>query len=298
MNGAFTLIELLAVTAIIGLLAAILFPVFAQAREAAARGQSISNVKQITLSQFLYAGDNDDTVAMNRNCQLVRGGGLIAPCVAGRVILGWIDLTSPYLRNYGVFKSAKDDVPSAPLPNGALDLFGQKATHGILWGPRPASGQPLGGDFRSSYARNNNFANNGTNTAKIAEAESPANLILIYSFAANSGAGAHPNDGSPGSSFTIVRRPIVEPAPNSCRSYDPSSTGNHRSNFFGALPAYAQEHERSQVSSERYQGRGVYGFADGHARALRPEEVRGQCTWGSRFEVERGNNGRDADFRF
>lgn len=57
---AFTLIELLVVIAIIAILAAILFPVFARAKAAAKKTQSISNLKQIGLSHFMYMGDYDD----------------------------------------------------------------------------------------------------------------------------------------------------------------------------------------------------------------------------------------------
>lgn len=58
---AFTLIELLVVIAIIAILAAILFPVFAQAKEAAKKTSCLSNVKQITMGATLYIGDSDDT---------------------------------------------------------------------------------------------------------------------------------------------------------------------------------------------------------------------------------------------
>jgi prepilin-type N-terminal cleavage/methylation domain-containing protein len=57
---AFTLIELLVVIAIIAILAAILFPVFAQAKQAAKKTTSLSNVKQLSLGNVLYAGDYDD----------------------------------------------------------------------------------------------------------------------------------------------------------------------------------------------------------------------------------------------
>jgi len=57
---AFTLIELLVVIAIIAILAAILFPVFAQAKAAAKASVSISNQKQIALAGQMYSGDNDD----------------------------------------------------------------------------------------------------------------------------------------------------------------------------------------------------------------------------------------------
>src|SRR5881398_3020058 len=63
--SAFTLIELLVVIAIIAILAAILFPVFAQAKQAAKKTQSLSNEKQQTLGNLMYAGDNDDTLTFS-----------------------------------------------------------------------------------------------------------------------------------------------------------------------------------------------------------------------------------------
>ena len=61
-SRAFTLIELLVVIAIIAILAAILFPVFAQAKEAAKKTTSGSNLRQIGLAWTMYAGDSDDTL--------------------------------------------------------------------------------------------------------------------------------------------------------------------------------------------------------------------------------------------
>jgi prepilin-type N-terminal cleavage/methylation domain-containing protein len=70
MKKAFTLIELLVVIAIIAILAAILFPVFAQAKAAAKKTAAISNQKQISLGIFMYSGDYDDMYPRNDDCVL------------------------------------------------------------------------------------------------------------------------------------------------------------------------------------------------------------------------------------
>ncbi len=70
MKRAFTLIELLVVIAIIAILAAILFPVFAQAKAAAKKAAAISNQKQIGLGFVMYAGDADDRYPIRSGCEL------------------------------------------------------------------------------------------------------------------------------------------------------------------------------------------------------------------------------------
>lgn len=69
---AFTLIELLVVIAIIAILAAILFPVFAQAKAAAKTTATVSNLKQLGLAVFMYAGDYDDRTSGAFQCGYVQ----------------------------------------------------------------------------------------------------------------------------------------------------------------------------------------------------------------------------------
>lgn len=88
---AFTLIELLVVIAIIAILAAILFPVFAQAKEAAKRSQSLSNVKQIGTAMHLYVSDADDVTPSSYEI--------------GSVSVDIYQTFQPYLKNMDVFFS-------------------------------------------------------------------------------------------------------------------------------------------------------------------------------------------------
>jgi len=86
----FTLIELLVVIAIIAILAAILFPVFARAREKARQSSCLSNVKQLAVGALMYAQDFDERM-MPRYYR-------IDPAVAGGP--NWCDhLVQPYVKN-------------------------------------------------------------------------------------------------------------------------------------------------------------------------------------------------------
>src|SRR6201996_5203323 len=95
---AFTLIELLVVIAIIAILAAILFPVFAQAKAAAKKTVDLSNLKQIGTSAFIYSNDFDDQLgdadAYGASVQTFQLAARMKPYPKNNQI--WKAPTSPY----------------------------------------------------------------------------------------------------------------------------------------------------------------------------------------------------------
>ncbi|MFN3728773.1 MAG: prepilin-type N-terminal cleavage/methylation domain-containing protein [Fimbriimonadaceae bacterium] len=115
---AFTLIELLVVIAIIAILAAILFPVFTQAKEAAKKTVSISNTKQLSTALHLYIGDVDDSypLAFSRRADgsfrwstihptpaNAIGAGWEAPNIVAETQSQWANSVYPYVKGWGIY---------------------------------------------------------------------------------------------------------------------------------------------------------------------------------------------------
>ncbi len=110
-HGAFTLIELLVVIAIISILAAILFPVFAQAREKARQTSCLSNLKQIGTSFAMYLEDYDERMPDRRDLKSSLPGGWKPwttwptsdpRCAWAAVIL------DPYIKNFAIWSCPTD----------------------------------------------------------------------------------------------------------------------------------------------------------------------------------------------
>ncbi len=168
MNGmnrkGFTLIELLVVIAIIAILAAILFPVFAQAREKARQTSCTNNQKQIALAVLQYVSDYDETMPMSaylgRNQQ------------NQPALITVYDVLAPYIKNADIF--------TCPSYRPGID-----------WQARlQALGLNYGGTFRyTGYAPNlglfgENFCgtalNRYTPVTKMAAMEAPVETIMFF----------------------------------------------------------------------------------------------------------------------
>jgi len=114
MRKGFTLIELLVVIAIIAILAAILFPVFARAREKARQASCMSNLKQLALAILMYAEDYDEMLPSNA---------IFPPTGPIR----WPALVMPYVKNAQIFTCPSDKtikIGGTPLGNSESSGYG------------------------------------------------------------------------------------------------------------------------------------------------------------------------------
>jgi prepilin-type N-terminal cleavage/methylation domain-containing protein/prepilin-type processing-associated H-X9-DG protein len=228
MRKGFTLIELLVVIAIIAILAAILFPVFARAREKARQSSCLSNVKQISLGAMMYTQDYDETYPPGLVGSPGMGQGVVSQSNYFLDSKMHYDIIYPYVMNVQVFFCPSGNKGSA---------------------------------YSSDYGFNGNLCRDvrtGTLPVKMAAVKAPAEIFTCLD------AGPYMVDQydvtGPQGAFWYVPGTWDE-------ARDPTAVG------FGSslLSGFAQ----SDYQGGRHNEGINIGFADGHAKWLSGQYVRG-----------------------
>jgi prepilin-type N-terminal cleavage/methylation domain-containing protein/prepilin-type processing-associated H-X9-DG protein len=241
-SGGFTLIELLVVIAIIAILASILFPVFARARENARRSSCASNLKQVGLGLTQYAQDYDEHLPMRR----VFPGG--APATTGSAYSSsdnnkaniddwsWRSQIQPYVKSTQVMVCPSN-------PDNTKDTYdaGIKRSYAGNWNYGGGTDNATQKSFFNDYVAGNGVA--------LSEIAFPTQLIAVCEFW-----------NSPYVAFNIDKNN---------QAYNDTGTGGRS---FGA--GY------SDFLFAGHLGTSNYLFADGHVKAMRPTQTgRGASMW-------------------
>jgi prepilin-type N-terminal cleavage/methylation domain-containing protein len=255
---AFTLIELLVVIAIIAILAAILFPVFAQAKTAAKKSSSLSNVKQLGTAAAMYMGDVDDMLPLESNADLAPGTSLATQLNAGTAQT-WVLLLQPYVKNYGILVDpglgdTENFYGSGPLAwYYNQERFSQYGYNYMFLSPWY--------DCVSALARS------GTQGVR------PAQTIMFttsQSFTTAPQRGYY-QANAPGA------WPIIAPAPHACIRWD----GTQGSGNWSANVGIAGKGKiTSSTRIKQYNG-GVVSFLDGHAKFMTDGDMASGTDYGS-----------------
>jgi len=229
----FTLVELLVVIAIIAVLAAILFPVFAQARASARKASCTSNLHQLAMGFTQYFQDYDETFPAN---------GVYEVATIADIDKLWYRQIQPYVKNYGVLHCPSDNVTNA-----------QRTLSNALPADHNLPGLPA-----LSYGANWDMmsaAYSGRPEAKIATIQYASQMLLVADCTEPWAFGPVYTDGQCLPTATGVRWSHIAYAngPPVAYSFTPCHGG------------------RSGMGHERHGDGSNIAFFDGHVRFLRAD---------------------------
>jgi prepilin-type N-terminal cleavage/methylation domain-containing protein/prepilin-type processing-associated H-X9-DG protein len=241
----FTLIELLVVIAIIAILAAILFPVFAKAREKAKQTQCLSNMKQLGLAMMMYGTDYDDRLPIST---YTYASTPVPPCLSTtegwHKCYNWMYCIQPYIRNRGLFRCPSWSTMQTyivgmtpPLLPCSYVIARGRPIHPHAAGRATCSYAPCGRVCASAQNRAGWVGSWSVgNTVTFGNIESPANFIILMEL-----------------------------------NTDGRIVGGEIANFH---TYWANNWSHPQNSDKHTHNAGMnYGFADGHAKWLKEPDV-------------------------
>jgi prepilin-type N-terminal cleavage/methylation domain-containing protein len=281
---AFTLIELLVVIAIIAILAAILFPVFAQAKVAAKKTSSLSNVKQQMLGMIMYTGDYDDTIPQ------AEYGNNGAPQISGPLVQ-WYAAIYPYVKSgrkittLGVDQNfGSDGIFKSPMyPKNPNNAAGFEQSGGQSYGVNDALAPK---NYTETWMDPQAPRNSSVGFGQI---DAPADKILIMEKGANytndwnypyfiswQAMWQSPSLGTKGDISTLQRdgSDIYTPGTH---AYLSGNVGGKTRGLVVDTDCDSKTDGAWECSAHpryRYDGTTVAGFTDGHAKAIKKTAIK------------------------